>query len=566
MGFDFFFATPIAGALNLTILTLTIVSLFQVWRALGELRKTSKDLTEIQKAPAGEREALQEAAIQFRPNSSVRRRVEALARFKEHGERVDAEMLGAISAEEARDAAPLARWAASALVLLGLAGTLIGLSLAISGLTGLLAPGETFNSEEIKNAILGILTPMKVAFSTTLAGVGGSILVSSAVTRLRHRQSQVIRRLEELSTTSWVALFQTTEESRIGDAVRELEETREALENGLNGLLKRVGEGFDGLEEQFKNRATGLLDQVSELRDATLRIIGERREDSLSLADYVETVKETTDELQRAVEASSRMLPEIERTLKETIHSEQKALAETLTEHTRAVRPVLEQQKVAAEALAGAVASEVARLNELEDVLKRLTASFESARGTWERADRSIEKMGQETASALRDGLRDTLETVTHLTQQQAKSQERVTMALDGFQRTYKDTLEVLTEQSRRALNQSQDMIEEVRSTLRESLGQIGIRLIEAQSGQGARIESGLSALGRELRDLAGAGSAVGTTRLGGKHTPLRRSRSGSSSDGNSDDPPSDEPRSASDPKDLEIPSQEIEEDVMGLE
>jgi hypothetical protein len=566
MGMDFFFATPVAGVLNVVILSLTMVGLIQVWRALGKVRQTNRDLVEIQGAPSKDRDTLNSAVRELRPSSPVRRRIEALEAFKDRGAPVDAEILAAISTEEARDAAPLARWGGSTLVLLGLAGTLIGLSLAISGLTGLLAPGHALNSEEIKNAILGIMTPMKVAFSTTLAGVGGAVLVTSAVARLRHQQSQVIRRLEEEATTNWIPVFQTTEESRIGEAVKELEETRAALELGLNALLVRVGEGFDELEGQFRTRARELLEQVSELRDATLQIIGKRREDSLSLADYVETVKATTDELQRAVESSFALLPEIERTLKETIHSEQQALTEALTEHTSAVRPVLEQQRNAAAALADAVASEVARLKDLEDVLERLTVSFEAARGTWEQADRSIEKMGRETAVALSDGLRNTLEAVARLTQEQARSQERVTLALDGFERTYKHTLEVLKEQSRRALNQSQEMVEEIRATLRESLGQIGNSLIDAQKGQGVQIQTGLDALGRELRDLAQGGPTIGRSR------PEPKPRLGRNPDGNStgDGPAGssdDGQPNASNPKDnLDIRVQEIEEDVRGLE
>ena len=49
-------------------------------------------------------------------------------------------------------------------------------------------------------------------------------------------------------------------------------------------------------------------------------------------------------------------------------------------------------------------------------MLKRLNSSFEAASGTWEQADQAIEKMGRETAEALRDGLRETLTSVARLT------------------------------------------------------------------------------------------------------------------------------------------------------
>ena len=280
-------------------------------------------------------------------------------------------------------------------------------------------------------------------------------------------------------------------------------------------------------------------------------------------------MKATTEELQEGVRASGQLLPRVQHALEETIRSEQQSLAHTLTEHTRAVRPVLERQEAAAKALGEAVSGERALLAELQDVLKRLNSSFEAASGTWEQADQAIEKMGRETAEALRDGLRETLTSVARLTEEQSKSQQRVTMSLDEFQATYRETMRLLADQSRRALNQSQEMVEGIRATFRESLDLMGERLIGSQRGSSDRVATSLNALGRELRDLAGADTSRGG--LSTSAITARIPRPAESWERGDDGQPGTEGADSrnlpeNEPRNLSISPEEIREDLQGLE
>ena len=560
---------PVGVFLNLVIAAIAAVGIAQAVQTLvNDVRTTLKDLASLEeKGQQDHSEALLALARKAKPNGLVQHRLVLLKRLQLSGEPVDTEVLAAISAETFRDAAPIARWGTSVLVLLGLAGTLVGLSLAVAELSTLLEGG--MGTQEMVNAILATLGRMKVAFSTTLAGVGGAVLVGSVLAMLRHQQSRAIRKLEELSSTQWAPLFKTTEESRMGDAVKELEATRKILKEGLDQTLTDVRVGFEALGNQFRDQSMEMLSQVGDLRDATLEIIGERKEDSLSLAQYVETVKATTEELQEGVRATGQLLPRIQHALEGTIRSEQQSLSHTLTEHTRVVRPVLERQEAAAKALAEAVSGERALLAELQDVLKRLNSSFEAASGTWEQADQAIGKMGRETAEALRDGLRETLTSVARLAEEQSKSQQRVTMSLDEFQATYRETIRLLADQSRMALNQSQETVEEIRTTLRESLDLMGERLIESQRGSGDRVATSLNALGRELRDLSGADTSTGgfsasaiTPRIP-RPTEPRESRDdgqpGAEGAGSRNTPENK-------PRNFSISPEEIREDLRGLE
>ena len=301
---------PVGVFLNLVIAAIAAVGIAQVVHTLvNDVRTTLKDLEDLeQKGQQDHSEALLTLAEKAKPNGLVQHRLVLLKRLQRSGEPVDTEMLAAISAETFRDAAPIARWGTSILVLLGLAGTLVGLSLAVSELSTTLLRGG-MGTQEMVDAILATLGRMELAFSTTLAGVGGSVLVGSVLAILRHQQSRAIRKLEELSSTQWAPLFKTTEESRMGDAVKELEATREILKEGLDQTLTDVRVGFEALGNQFRDQSTELLNQVGSLRDAMLEIIGERSEDSLSLAQYVETVKATTEELQEGFGRRANSFP-----------------------------------------------------------------------------------------------------------------------------------------------------------------------------------------------------------------------------------------------------------------
>ncbi|WP_419860425.1 hypothetical protein [Candidatus Palauibacter sp.] len=493
---------PFAVALNLAIAIVAAWGIKQVIQALvADVGPTLKDLEHLEGLGRQDNsDALLQEAEELRPGGFVRQRLDVLGRLKANQDPVDPEMLAAISADAFRTAAPVARWATSFLVLLGLTGTLVGLSFAVSELSTLL--GNGMGTGDMVNAILDTLGRMRLAFSTTLAGVGGSILVGSFLAVLRHKQSRAIRKLEELSSTQWVPLFRTSDEARLGNAVRELEKTRKILKEGLDQTLEDVRCGFQELHDRFAERSDELLRQVGRLRDATLEIIGERSDSSLSLAQYVDTVKATTAELQEGVRASGELLPQIRDALQETIRLEHESLQQALTEHTRAVQPVLQRQESAAKALAEVVSSERALLADLQDVLLRLNSSLQTASGAWEEADQTIEKMGRTTAQALRDGLHATLDAVTHQTEEQSKSQRRITMSLDDLQTTQKKTIQSLAAQSQKALNRSEEMVAEIRETLRESVDRVGERLTESERALVSRVEMGLNNLARELRDL----------------------------------------------------------------
>ncbi|MCZ0936880.1 MAG: hypothetical protein OXJ54_17095 [Gemmatimonadetes bacterium] len=537
---------PVGLVLNLAIAIIAAWGIKQVIQALvTDVGPTLKDLEYLEgKGRQGDSDALLRLASRLESGGPVRERLDVLGRLKANGDPVDSEMLAAILAESFRNAAPVARWATSFLVLLGLSGTLVGLSFAVSELSTLL--GNGMGTDDMVNAILETLGRMRLAFSTTLAGVGGSVLVGSSLAVLRHKQSRAIRKLEELSSTQWVPLFRTSRESRLGDAVKELEKTRGILKKGLDQTLEEVRCGFQKLQDRFSEQSTELLTQVGSLRDATLEIIGERSDDSLSLAQYVETVKATTEELQEGVRTSGELLPRIRDALEETIRSTQESLAHTLTEHTLAVHPVLERQESATTALAEVVSSERALLTDLQGVLLQLNNSLHTASGTWEKADQAIEKMGRETARALQDGLSATLAAVGRQTAEQSKSQQQITMTLDDLQATQKKTMQLLAAQSQKALNRSEEIVDEIRATLRESLDRVGGRLIESEQAFGSRVEMGLSRLARELRDLTSANPS----------RAVPESSRAESWEGGRDD--------AVGPG--EVPSQEIRDDLQELE
>lgn len=518
MTLDFFFSPdrPIALVLNASIGVLMLVSFYELLRTWASLRTLLGELDQLGSAPSPSSGADLVALVDGQFSSpELHRRVIQLRDLGAARQSIDIEMLAAVSAERFRSAMPLSRWAASILVLLGLAGTLVGLSLALNDLSAVL--DGSLGAAAMAAEILSTLGQMKIAFSTTLAGVTGAILVGSGVYGVRQLQSRAILELEDLTATCWVPLFDTTEAAQLVDAVKQLQFIRHALEEGLDHTAQSVLRGFDKIESELFERGTEILQQLEAVRDATLTIIGQKPEGAPSLAEYVETVKATTLELQHGVTAIGTLLPEMEARLQNAIRQQNDALESTLSDHTTKVVPILERQEEAAAHLNAAIQAEVGRLNEVHDILEGLSETMDRASATWAKADESIQKLGDQTADALRDGLGDALSSIESLIASHTDSQIQITRMLERSEATNAELVSLTGDQSRRTQKFAQEMVGEIRSAVQESLDKISGHLVRVDQDGFEKVRASVAEVRREIRDAASP-PIPGLTRRDGHH------------------------------------------------
>jgi len=235
-------------------------------------RRTSQPLPEG--APDGEeafsdqsQAAIQtgiwEIAAKMQESHLLRRRVEMVRWLFAKGAQVEPPALAALSVAELDRVASWARWALSSVVLFGLGGTLVGLSIALPAVGGL-------NSDQAQfyNAVRNMIPGLKTAFSTTLMGIFWAIVLGLVLSRLRRSQGAYLQKLEEVSATRIYPFFTTSPATAIVQAAQHLA----GLEAQLGTSLRRIIDGLEIEGQQLRTAVAGLVIKTEEVGRA---LVGE---------------------------------------------------------------------------------------------------------------------------------------------------------------------------------------------------------------------------------------------------------------------------------------------------
>ncbi len=204
---------PVGMAVNVIIAALFIIgvidvsySLFKLFRERGFIGK-AKALLSDKKASAGLNDFrsrspadIADAVLKFLDlpaNSLIERRVARVIRLRSAG-LGQRDVLQQLSAEHVEGYGSLSRYLGVTLTLLGLLGTVFGLSIALLKIQGALeGVNDVEGLGELTRALGGTLQGMKTAFGCTLAGLSTAILLSFLNHMTRRNQSNVIIALEE---------------------------------------------------------------------------------------------------------------------------------------------------------------------------------------------------------------------------------------------------------------------------------------------------------------------------------------------------------------------------------
>lgn len=508
MELSFFFdpERPVALWLNLVIAFLTVSSVLEL--AVSYMRSIApevKALGVLERATLDE-DSCSRLGATLPSRTATKRRVSDFLDSHRRRRPIDAEALTAVTTEEFRSRIPLSRTVAALLVLLGLAGTLWGLGIAIFQLSDTLS-GSTVTTDGMKTAILGTLGGMQTAFSTTLAGVTGAVLLSFLIGGYRQQQSALLRRLEHLAATRLQPLFQVSEASLLGDATTHLQLISEIIEARFEDISEAIRErgsrlegelrsGFVAIEESFAERSAHLISAVEDVRNATLEILGEREPGTPSLAEYVKTVQVATAGLERSVGSLGEMIPSLQSAIDDTIARNHKSLKDALTEHATQVHSILAQQAASADGLSVATDNAGVQLEELSGVMGRLSSTLENAGQASRKMEGLVEEMSRDIHDSIARGLSSVIADVSRLTEGSNDAQGRVMAALRDFEAQLNGTLQSLQGQGARVHQRSEELIGELRQTVRESMDQVG-------QVMAASTKSGHSDIANALRELA---------------------------------------------------------------
>ena len=338
---QFFCATPVATIINGIIVALTLTAFANLLVAFRRLSREDVALSLLRGKAAGGDELLQSLAdAEDLKGSLVEFRIRLLTGPTAVIAPWENEVVSAADAEELHQQVSFARSVAAAVVLLGLAGTLVGLSLGLAPLARVL--GQTTPAlGELWPAMQQSVRGLRTAFSTTLAGVAGALALSLALHAYGRRQGQFLTRMERVFLEAVLPAFTAGETARLQHVVSALEDAGESIKTGFSGLLTRVEqqghalssrmvEGFEEATGEMVQGFRALIRPFEELRDATLRLIGESSKDAEPLSMQAARLEQASSVLEESVEATRQLIPDLRKALIETVHEQSELTRTTL--------------------------------------------------------------------------------------------------------------------------------------------------------------------------------------------------------------------------------------------
>ncbi|HYE83345.1 MAG TPA: hypothetical protein VEG39_14410 [Clostridia bacterium] len=169
----------------------------------------------------------------------------------------------------------------SLMVVLGLLGTFYGLTLSVGKLVELLNTGGNSNMligmDSVISGLISSVRGMSVAFSTSLAGVGGSIIITvlGILVNVEEARQSLMIQLEDY-------LDNVVEQELLGSKESELSRVGTAITTSFDGVSHKVEEVLKSTVSDFSDKlstASGSIEKASNCLEETIR----KFEDALAL-------------------------------------------------------------------------------------------------------------------------------------------------------------------------------------------------------------------------------------------------------------------------------------------
>lgn len=514
MNFDYFFSgdRPAAALINGAILILVGYAVVRLaWNAIVDLRGERQRIKQLGSLDNLDLERCRDLTAGFPTKSPLKRRIELLAKIRARHQPVDLVPLSAIATEQFRQQIGTARFIGPSLVLLGLLGTVLGLGAAVTELASLLDGG--MSTESLRTGILETLGGMQTAFSTTLAGIAGSITVGLALRLHARPASRTLRELESLSVGTLVPIFDTSEASILDLSVTRLQTLTDSLEvrlgsitdkleNRGNALELSIRKGFEDVTEQFTKQSGEIIAGLRTVRDQVLDIVGEPEPGTSTLAYHVGQFGQVADRLRQSTEAARQLIPEMQQAIGGILRQHHDEIVRDFTARSEATKTVLAQQVEATEGLRGAVDAFSEQANTMAGDLSGLATASERFAATWAEVAQGLQSVEVELTTRLSTMERELRAYLKQLHADQTEAQLPVLKALRGFEESLTNALRLLEEEPQRYSRQAEELLSELRQLLGRNLGVVSTMAKEYQTGNN-QVGEDLRRLQREIRTVA---------------------------------------------------------------
>lgn len=273
----------------------------------------------------------------LKERSTVYNRIEQIIEIKDNQGQIDQDALSDILVGRESVKAGGARYVLSVLIILGLIGTLWGLSNAITQVSPLITE-QLDDLKQIGRVMRGTLDGMSTAFATTLAGLLTSLFLGGFSWLFNRRQTLFLAELEDFTTTTLLpCLSPPVGLDAIQNATETLSESTETLKftsgESVKALEKAIQQLTDASWEARLEQQYTLAEKFEETTENLLASLEGISSFQFTVQEAVRTFKESTEQSMQQITSTQEELREtLNKTLPD-LSSESKSLKDAITEY-----------------------------------------------------------------------------------------------------------------------------------------------------------------------------------------------------------------------------------------
>lgn len=287
---NFFIGNPYSIWINLTIFVFFLSALISIIYRWLELNREEKAFQIIQDEYSkinniDSLDSLWEIIEKINPRTIISKRLKNIHQIRLKNGEINVEFIGQINENVPFPIANYARQLSSTLVLMGLMGTIIGLSLALGKMGRSI---EGFELQALKDNLSMILSGMNTAFSTSVTGLVCTFILIISIYLYNRKLIHLSNAFEEFLVTKVLSQYQA---SNFVDNLDKLLELLEQEFNKTKILSNRLLKATDNATSQYD----ALLSVSSAFENASQNIIHNFKETSLVQQEIRAISQEFTD-------------------------------------------------------------------------------------------------------------------------------------------------------------------------------------------------------------------------------------------------------------------------------
>lgn len=400
-------------------------------------------------------------------HSIIARRIEDLFKVRYVGELTYESLRDHLFTEE-MEKTGFSRYLASILILLGLIGTVLGLSQSVINLQPLLSElKDVADLAQVSKAIAQTLSGMKTAFSATIAGIATTILLTFFNFLFGKYATSFLNKLESFTTLYLIPYFlvPTTEEAsiRFADTVSkgaealdrsanpllEVSKNLDGSVNKVNDLMKsltEIGSKYDQAIDKLATTQKGLINAQQKVEDRF-------KETLIQSENAIKKFQEETSKLvgganEAIKQAALSIMDDTKDTVKDFI-SEYISVIQTIAKDTKGIMENIDKaylKKV--EDMTGAIKESIKQALAMnrDEVQKSLNAQFNAQSKVISKHEEVIDKYSQVINGTAKIYDLVSLATNENHHEEMAKREDRLIKSIEGLANNLKDlTGEVYT-------------------------------------------------------------------------------------------------------------------------